>query len=344
MLPKLLHRPPFSSNTQTMQISKSLLVGCAAVVCIFTQTVRAADTDAQVKAREALRGKMNELQGQPASLDTTPQQAAPAPAPQKKKKSPPVATEKQKGSTKPAMAAVPAPAETAMPEVVAAPPPDSEATARQRDAVRKKMDELVAHEPVPAMPNQAPPVMTKKPTPTTSPRPVTPQVQTRPVRPRPTPPMEEPAKVAPSAVPTAPAPVATQPATATPPQGQQAPAVAPSTAPTPAAPVVAQPAPARQQPTSQFQEPPPTYKSSNANERQQAEQAASLQAEMKPKAESKQKKSTKPVRTFQPMQGPELNISPDKQERLNELLRRYQADEITPGQYHEERAKILGAQ
>ena len=65
---------------------------------------------------------------------------------------------------------------------------------------------------------------------------------------------------------------------------------------------------------------------------------------MKPKAEKKQKKATRPAQTFQPMVGPELNISADKQQRLNDLLRRYQADEITPTQYHEERAKILGAQ
>jgi hypothetical protein len=41
------------------------------------------------------------------------------------------------------------------------------------------------------------------------------------------------------------------------------------------------------------------------------------------------------------MEGPPLPISADKQRRLGELLRRYQADQVTPAQYHAERAKIL---
>jgi hypothetical protein len=31
----------------------------------------------------------------------------------------------------------------------------------------------------------------------------------------------------------------------------------------------------------------------------------------------------------------------DKERKLADLLRRYQADEITPSQYHSERAKII---
>ena len=62
---------------------------------------------------------------------------------------------------------------------------------------------------------------------------------------------------------------------------------------------------------------------------------------MNPNAEKKQKRTMKPSQAFQPMQGPALNISSEKQQRLNDLLRRYQADEITPAQYHQERAKIL---
>jgi hypothetical protein len=36
-----------------------------------------------------------------------------------------------------------------------------------------------------------------------------------------------------------------------------------------------------------------------------------------------------------------LPISTEKQQKLADLLRRYQADQVTPSQYHEERAKIL---
>jgi hypothetical protein len=44
---------------------------------------------------------------------------------------------------------------------------------------------------------------------------------------------------------------------------------------------------------------------------------------------------------FRPIQSPALPISSDKHTRLNDLLRRYQADQITPEQYHQARAKIL---
>ncbi len=45
--------------------------------------------------------------------------------------------------------------------------------------------------------------------------------------------------------------------------------------------------------------------------------------------------------SFPPLQGPALPISADKQQRLQELLRQYKANEITPDQYHKERARIL---
>jgi hypothetical protein len=44
---------------------------------------------------------------------------------------------------------------------------------------------------------------------------------------------------------------------------------------------------------------------------------------------------------FPAIQAPPLPINADKQGRLNELLRKYRADEISPEQYHVERAKIL---
>jgi hypothetical protein len=44
---------------------------------------------------------------------------------------------------------------------------------------------------------------------------------------------------------------------------------------------------------------------------------------------------------FPPMPTPPSALSNTKDARLAELLRRYRADEITPEQYHRERAKIL---
>jgi hypothetical protein len=79
-----------------------------------------------------------------------------------------------------------------------------------------------------------------------------------------------------------------------------------------------------------------------ANTLLEAERAAQTQAEAAPKTGKKTKKSTlKPTYQLPGVEGPALPISADKQKRLADLLARYQADEITPAQYHQERAKIL---
>jgi hypothetical protein len=49
----------------------------------------------------------------------------------------------------------------------------------------------------------------------------------------------------------------------------------------------------------------------------------------------------RPGTNFQPLEGPPLPISSEKQQRLGELLQRYRADQVTPEQYQAERAKIL---
>lgn len=42
-----------------------------------------------------------------------------------------------------------------------------------------------------------------------------------------------------------------------------------------------------------------------------------------------------------PMYDPNLPLSAEKQQRLNTLLEKYMADQVTPQEYHEQRAKIL---
>jgi hypothetical protein len=42
-----------------------------------------------------------------------------------------------------------------------------------------------------------------------------------------------------------------------------------------------------------------------------------------------------------PMAAPPLPISEDKQSQLNDLLARYRANQVSPAQYQDERAKIL---
>jgi len=96
-----------------------------------------------------------------------------------------------------------------------------------------------------------------------------------------------------------------------------------------------------------------------AAEKKKAEKAAKAEAEKKAKAEKQQQAAAKPAGkstaatgtnqppkikgtlTLKPIEGPPLPLSADKQQRLAELLQKYKADQITPEQYHTERAKIL---
>ena len=77
--------------------------------------------------------------------------------------------------------------------------------------------------------------------------------------------------------------------------------------------------------------------------REKAEKAARAQAQPQPKPPKPPKESPalKPSPAFKALEAPVLPISADKQQRLAELLRKYKADELTPEQYHAERAKIL---
>ena len=61
--------------------------------------------------------------------------------------------------------------------------------------------------------------------------------------------------------------------------------------------------------------------------------------EFKPKPEKHP--SASPAATIPPSEIAPPPLSADKDQRLKDLLRKYQADEITPDQYQKERAKIL---
>jgi len=329
-----------------MQISTSLLVGCAAVLCILPQSMRAADTDAQAKAREALRQKLNELQPQPAGAPAAapaapatatappdklrdalrekmnesqaqPPTAAPTPAvtPAPRVTEAPMPKRPRRPVPQPAPAPVPEPARASesvrtpepapAPEVVIPPPVESEAIAKQREAVRKKMEELQGHpsEEIAVRPPSRPANASR-------PKPLTPVEGTQPA----TPIAKETVKPAP--------------------RFEEVP-LQPSTTP------VQTPAPV----------PAPTFKQAEhattaaPNSEADAQRAAQGQAYDAPPMEKKSKKRpnkmTPTSPTFPDLPGPELTISADKHQRLQELLRRYQADEVTPAQYHEERAKIL---
>lgn len=73
-----------------MQISKTLLTLCALALCAVLVSHATPDSEAQAKAREALRQKMAELEGPPIAeapaatapaTQPTPPPSAPAPAP-----------------------------------------------------------------------------------------------------------------------------------------------------------------------------------------------------------------------------------------------------------------------
>jgi len=187
------------------------------------------------------------------------------------------------------------------------------------------MDELAA-QPIPEMAAPATPPMATNRKAIPEPNPAAPfesgaappVIRKRPVRPIPTPEF------------VTPSPSSPVPSVATPvePKAVEIPSA-------PSEPRAAAPAPPATIDNKVFETP--------ANARSEAEQAAQSQAVIQPKAEKKKKTTGfTPAPTFRP-EGPSLNISADKQQRLAELLRRYQADELTPAQYHQERAKILAA-
>jgi hypothetical protein len=61
-----------------------------------------------------------------------------------------------------------------------------------------------------------------------------------------------------------------------------------------------------------------------------------------PKATPKPAKTVKVLQPFPALQAPPAVVSADKQQRLDDLLRKYRSDQLTPEEYHQQRAKILG--
>ena len=52
-------------------------------------------------------------------------------------------------------------------------------------------------------------------------------------------------------------------------------------------------------------------------------------------------KTIKGLPAFPPLKGPPPAVAADKEQRLQELLRKNRADQVTPEEYHQQRAKIL---
>ncbi len=270
--------------------------------------VQAADSESIAKAREAMRQKMQGIAGQP-SVPATPVQPAPQAAPV---------------AAQPAAAVVAQPT-TATP--VAPAESDPAAIAKAREAVRQKMQEIVGQQPAPAV-------------------------------------------VQPAAVPAQPTTPA-QPAVVAAPTA--APAVEAIPAPTPEQEAAI--AKAREAMRAKMQEvvqsggaetasgqfgPAPVFPP-GADEKAMAKARDSMRLKMQdviaqPQPQIVRATTPEPrVRrtsltaynsrlNFPPLEAPPLPISAEKQQRLAGLLQKYQADQVSPEEYHAERAKILSGE
>lgn len=346
-----------------MQILKPLSFFCAAVLSVCVVSAQN-DSDAQNKAREALRQKMEDLQRNPPP-DSAPAPVAPAPkpapAPRSKKAAQPAPVTKapapvestaprwtpspstrQAPVAEPKSTPAPAPVVEQKPEPVPEPvvqsKPDSEAIAKAREAMREKMNALEAQQPAPAPVQPAPPAQVSTPAPKPKQAPAPAPVVRSEKKPAPAPVVRSEKKPAP-----APVVRAEKKPTPTPPKAEPAPA--------------SQPAPsvvATRAPKFSSEEPNATPAKVDPGVRQEldkkeAELAATRTAQRPSmpapeKNQPRRKSQAQPrneVPSYQPLEAPALPISDAKHQQLQELLRRYQADELTPSQYHLERAKIL---
>ncbi len=84
-----------------------------------------------------------------------------------------------------------------------------------------------------------------------------------------------------------------------------------------------------------------------AEEKKKADKAAKAEADAaKAKAGGTNAPPSQPTMSkkapaMAPIAGPPNPLSADKQQRLAELLKKYKADQVSPEEYHKERAKIL---
>jgi hypothetical protein len=312
-----------------MQITKFLPAAAVAAVCILPLSVPAQDTDAQIKAREAMRQKLNELQT--TAPQVSPQPTNPAPRAPKAPK-----TKTQAAPKAPPAQAQPAEAQPASAPAATPAASDSDSISKARDAMRQKMKESMTPQVVTPPPNQQ----------------SIPTLPVRPVRTAPAPVSapEQAVKPAPAAVPSAPAPVPQQAAKPAP---TPAPAQAAKSMPTPTPAPVAQ---STDRPTLVL--PPSADPEALAKARDamhakmtevQGSQPAPNMAAHPGSGSHEMAQTPHPPKhiahytatSFQPIEGPALPYSGAKKEQLDELLRKYRGDELTPEQYHQQRAKIL---
>jgi len=292
-----------------MQIFKLLPTACAVVICASSISVRAQDTPVQAAAREALERKMKELdepQTQaPPSVVTSPGAVKVQPNQLAPKTVP------AKAATPAATATVPAAAATTASETNAA-PAASETTPAAPVATQQQSPPATTT-PAEAIPATPPPAETK------------PAPMTTPVEPAAAATIASETNAAPGAseMPTA-APVATMPA-------EVAPATPPPTEIKPAAP-------------APEMKPAPTVESA-----QPAPVIITAAGVVPPKAKPGVMSATNQINAIfpgkelglKPIEAPLLPVTATQQAQLRALLVKYKANQISPAEYHNQRAEIL---
>lgn len=320
-----------------MQISKSLIAVCTLALSAAPVCTAAPDNEAQARAREALRKKLAELEGQPAApvapvtpvapVAPTPP-AAPATLPPDQQDKVREALRRKIQELNQQEAAGVAPVPVAPPVAPAAPvapvptavavDPSASKEEQLRQAVRQKIQEL----------NQQGAVGTAQSPTAAPPGPTLPDSQIEQMRQR----VRE--QIAAENAREA----TTQPAVTTP--------AAPETVPgeSVAERRARQRAEAEEHRRLAAEErerkaAEAATAKTRAQEEKRAEAAARAEAE-KQAATAKAKPRIE-TSEFAPMVPPPSTLSGTKESRLAELTRRYKADEITPEEYHKERARII---
>ncbi len=230
---------------------------------------------------------------------------------------------------------------------------DSPSQAQAREALRKKIAELNAQAPATETPALKAPSAEKKAAPAPTFQPVA-QPPPATITPAPAPATPAPAAPAPAAAVTA--PPSTTPIIRSSPEetarqrealrqklaelSAQEKAGQPAPAPATTAPVVKSP----KGKSTDVIKAEQTAAAAEAKAREADQKAAAAEAEARNAKRGKAKpgavtKVTPAV--FAPLEAPPSAVPASKEAKLVELLRKYKADDITPEEYHKERAKIL---
>jgi hypothetical protein len=306
------HQAGFIVKKIFMQISRHLLLTCAVAACLTPTLVHAADNEAQIRARQALEEKMNQMPAVTAPTNPPPMASKPKAA--VVKPAPPVVTVTPNSTT---VESQPASSAT----IHAATPSNDEATQQKLEEALRQ----AASQPTPAVQQPAPVVQ-----------------QPAPVGPKPAMVESQPAQSTPSYIATPSNDDATNQ------KLQQA--LRQKMDQTPAetmTPTVATQKPTKPAPTANYAPQPMTTPAPVANYAPVPTTSSShpnLPEQPTPQATpitSKNQPPTPPSFNLPALQGPATGLSSAKEQKLNELLNQYRADQITPQQYHEQRAKIL---